>query len=222
MGFTAMSKRLSIVWAIAAAFGSGAAQATDVNVIGLFSGRAVIVVNKGAPKTLRAGEAHEGVKLISADSRGAVLEIDGKRQTLEMGQHVETGSPAAAAGARSSVTLASDPRGHFIADGAINGVYVRFLVDTGATYVSLPAADARRLGIDYRKGERGYTSTANGTTPVYRLMLDSVTLGDITIYNVTASVHEGAGLDIALLGMSFLNRTEMRREGQHLTLTKRY
>ena len=63
---------------------------------------------------------------------------------------------------------------------------------------------------------------ANGPTAVYRMMLDTVTLGDITLYNVTASVHEGPGLDIALLGMSFLNRTEMRREGQQLTLTKRY
>ena len=99
---------------------------------------------------------------------------------------------------------------------------LRFLVDTGATYVSLPAADAQRLGLDYRKGVRGYTNTANGPAAVYRIMLDTVTLGDITLYNVTASVHEGQGLDIALLGNSFLNRTEMRREGQQLTLTKRY
>ena len=205
-----------------AALAVPAAHATDVNVIGLFPDRAVVVINKGAPRTMRAGETLEGVKLISADSRGAVLEIDGKRQTLEMGQQVETGGSSAEGSGRNSVTLASDPRGHFIADGAINGVYVRFLVDTGATYVSLPASEAQRLGLDYRKGTRGYTSTANGVTPVYRMMLDSVTLGDITLYNVTASVHEGAGLDIALLGMSFLNRTEMRREGQHLTLTKRY
>ena len=205
-----------------AALAVPAAHATDVNVIGLFPDRAVVVINKGAPRTMRAGETLEGVKLISADSRGAVLEIDGKRQTLEMGQQVETGGSSAEGSGRNSVTLASDPRGHFIADGAINGVYVRFLVDTGATYVSLPASEAQRLGLDYRKGTLGYTSTANGVTPVYRMMLDSVTLGDITLYNVTASVHEGAGLDIALLGMSFLNRMEMRREGQHLTLTKRY
>jgi aspartyl protease family protein len=212
--------RISVLAALAAALALPA-DATDVNVIGLFPGRAVVVIDKGVPRTLRAGEAVDGVKLISADSRGAVLEIDGKRQTVEMGQQVETGGSAEGSG-RGSVTLAPDPRGHFIADGAINGVYVRFLVDTGATYVSLPANEAQRLGLDYRKGVRGYTNTANGVTPVYRMMLDSVTLGDITLYNVTASVHEGAGLDIALLGMSFLNRTEMRREGQHLTLTKRY
>jgi aspartyl protease family protein len=210
----------SILLAACTVFLPADALAADVNVIGLFSGRAVVVIDKGAPRTLRVGETVEGVKLISADSRGAVVEIDGKRQTLEMGQQVETGGSRDSG--RSSVTLASDSRGHFFADGAINGVYVRFLVDTGATYVSLPAAEAQRLGLDYRSGARGYTNTANGVTPVYRMMVDSITLGDITLYNVTASVHEGAGLDVALLGMSFLNRTEMRREGQHLTLTKRY
>jgi aspartyl protease family protein len=200
------------------------AHALDVNVIGLFSGRAVIVVDRGAPRTLKAGESTpEGVKLISADSRGAVIEIDGKRQTLEMGQHFEASvSSSSPAGGRGTVVLAPDTRGHFIADGAINGAYVRMLVDTGATYVSIPASEAARIGIDYRKGQRGVTNTANGTAVVYRLLLDSVTLGDITLYNVTAAVHEGRGLDITLLGMSFLNRMEMRREGGTLTLTKRY
>ena len=208
--------------ALAALLAASNALATDVNVIGLFSGKAVIVVNRGNPRTLAEGQSTpEGVKLISADSRGAVLEIDGKRQTLEMGQHFESvASPGA--GARSTVVLSPDTRGHFITDGAINGNYVRFLVDTGATYVSLPAAEATRLGIDFRKGQRGVTHTANGTAVVFRVALESVTLGDITIYNVTGMVHEGAGLDITLLGMSFLNRTEMRREGTTLTLTKRY
>ena len=200
-----------------------AAHATDVNVIGLFSGRAVVVVNRGAPKTLKAGESTpEGVKLISADSRAAVLEIDGKRETLEMGQHFESSVSAAPASGRSSVVLSPDSLGHYVTDAAINGVYVRVLVDTGATYVSIPAAEAARIGIDYRKGQRGVTSTANGPAAVYRVPLDSVTLGDITLYNVTASVHEGPGLEVTLLGMSFLNRTEMRREGAMLTLTKRY
>ncbi len=80
-----------------------------MNVIGLFSGKAVVVINRGAPRTLRAGDTTaEGVKLISADSKGAVLEIDGKRQTLEMGQHFETASGGEG---RNTVTLAPDSRG---------------------------------------------------------------------------------------------------------------
>ena len=202
--------------ALAAALPAGA---VDVNVIGLFPGKAVVVINRGAPRTLSVGDTVEGVKLLSADSKAAVVEIDGKRQTLEMGQHFE--SPALT-GSRQSVTLAPDSRGHYIADGMVNGTHVRFLVDTGATMVSLPAAEAMRLGIDYRKGVRGRSQTANGVTTVWRVMLDSVTLGDITILNVEGVIHESAGLDVALLGMSFLSRTEMRREGSNLTLVKRF
>ncbi|MGZ5031660.1 MAG: retropepsin-like aspartic protease family protein [Usitatibacter sp.] len=205
---------------LAAMLAAPAARATDVTVVGLFPGKAVITVNRGSPRTMSVGEATaEGVKLISSDSKGALLEIDGKRQTLEMGQHFES---AAQTGSRQTVTLPADSRGHFVTDGMVNGTHMRFLVDTGATLVALPASEAARLGIDYRKGQRGISQTANGAAIVYRVMLDSVTLGDVTIRNVEGVVHEGTGMDFALLGMSFLNRTEMRREGQTLTLIKRY
>ncbi len=135
-----------------------------------------------------------------------------------MGQHFET---AAMTAARNSVTLSADERGHFVADGAVNGGHIRFLVDTGATMVSLSSADASRLGIDYRSGVRGYTVVADGRrVPTYRLMLDSVSIGDLELINVEATVRDAGGP--ALLGNSFLNRTEMRRDGQSLTLTKRY
>ena len=215
-----MSIRWSAILALGAALGSAGAGATDVNVIGLFSDKAVVVINRGAPRTLRAGEATaEGVKLISADSRGAVLEIDGKRQTLEMGQHFETAAPA---GARSSVTLAPDGRGQYMADGQVNGGHMRFLVDTGATLIAMSASDAQRLGIDYRSGQPAFAIVADGRrVPSWRVKLDSVTVGDITLFGVDAIVSD-SGMGAALLGMSFLNRTEMRREGQNLTLTKRY
>ena len=207
--------------ALLAALGlSPAAHAVDVTVIGLFPNKAVVTINRGAPRTLAVGQkTPEGVALVASDATGAVLEIDGKRQRLEMGQHFES---AESTGARNSATLAADERGHFIVDGGVNGRHVRFLVDTGATLVALPAADARRLGIDYRKGDRGVSHTANGQAVVYRVTLESVTVGDVTLRNVEGVIHESAGLGIALLGMSFLNRTEMRREGPNLTLTKRY
>ena len=195
------------------------AAATDVNVIGLFPGKAVIVIGRGAPRTLSVGDTVDGVKLLAADSRGATVEVDGKRDTLQMGQHFET---ATQTGERGSVTLFPDDRGHYLADGQVNGAHVRFLVDTGATMVSLPSTEAARLGIDWKKGRKGYSRTANGLSIVYAVMLDSVTLGGITLYNVEGLVHDAAGLDTALLGMSFLARTEMRREGQNLTLVKRY
>ena len=206
--------------ALAACLGPLACAAQDVNVIGLFSGKAVIVVNRGAPRTLAAGQSTpEGVKLISADSRTAVLEVDGKRLTLEMGQHFES---EALTGARREVTLSADSRGHYITDGTVNGGHIRFLVDTGATLVSIPASEATRLGVDYRKGRRAVSQTANGPVVFWHVKLDNVTVGGVTITSVDGAVHDGPGLDIALLGMSFLNRTEMRREGTTLTLTKRF
>ena len=195
------------------------AHATDVTVVGLFSGKAVVTINRGQPRILAVGQTAEGVKLVAVDAKGATLEIDGKRQVLEMGQHYET---AGAPGERTSVILAPDSRGHFIADAQVNGGHMRLLVDTGATMVRISTVDAQRLGIDYTKGEPGYSIVADGRrVPNWRLKLDTVAIGGLVLYNVDATVGEG-GVGFGLLGMSFLSRTEMRREGQNLTLTKRY
>jgi aspartyl protease family protein len=197
------------------------ASAVDVNVIGLFPGKAVVVVNRGAPRTLSVGQrTPEGVLLVSVDATSAVLEVDGKRDRVEIGQHFET---AAATGSRTSTTVAPDSRGHYVVDGAINGGHVRFMVDTGATTVALSAEDARRLGIDYRAGRRGVATVADGRrVPVYGVRLESVTVGAITLLNVDATVQETGSMGVVLLGNTFLDRTELRREGPNLTLTKRY
>jgi aspartyl protease family protein len=204
---------------LAAATVAPASQATDVTVIGLFPGKAVVTINRGAPRTLSVGDKPvDGVQLISTSSKGAVLEIDGKRETLEMGQHFES---AAMTAERQSVTLSRDSSGHFMTDAMVNGSHIRFMVDTGATLVSIPAAEAARLGIDYQKGRAGYSILADGRRVAsYRVTLDSVSIGDITLFNVEGSVSSGSGFP--LLGMSFLNRTEIRQDGQSLTLTKRY
>ena len=104
----------------------------------------------------------------------------------------------------------------------LDGVSVRFLVDTGATLVSMSSADATRIGISYTKGERGTTYTANGPALAYRIKLDTVKVGDITLHGVDGLVLDGEKLPVILLGMSFLNRMEMRREGTSMTLIKRY
>jgi aspartyl protease family protein len=197
------------------------AGAVDVTLIGLFPGKAVITVNRGAPRTLSVGQSTpEGVKLVSTDAKSAVLEVEGgQRLTVEMGQHFETANMT---GSRQAVTLAPDSRGHFVTDGQVNGAHMRFLVDTGATLVAIPASDAARLGIDYRRGRRGISQTANGAVAFWRVTLDSVSVGGVTLTNVEGAVHDSGGLDVALLGMSFLGRTEMKREGPNLTLVKRY
>ena len=203
------------------------AHANDISVAALFTGKAVLVINGGAPRTVSVGQSTpEGIRLISADSSSAVIELQGKRQTLTLGSSGRFagggGGGSASAGGSGSVTLAPDARGHYMTLGQINGGTVQFLVDTGATAIAIPSADARRLGINYLNGQRGYTETANGRATAYRITLDTVTVGGITLHSVEAVVLEGNGLNVALLGMTFLSRTDMRREGQSMTLVKRF
>jgi aspartyl protease family protein len=197
-----------------------ASWAIEVNVIGLFPDKAVVVIDGGAPRVLSVGQKPvEGVTLISSDRESATLIIGGEKKTLRIGQHH---SSAPISSTRSTTTLTADVQGHFVVDGQINGGAVRFLVDTGATVVSLSSADANRLGIDYLKGQRGLMSTANGTAAAYHVKLDTVRVGDIVVNNVDAAVLEGNPMSFALLGMSFLKRMEMRREGETMVLIKRF
>jgi len=87
--------------------------------------------------------------------------------------------------------------------------------------IAIGASDARRIGLDPKKGEIGYTQTANGVTQVSRVKLNTVRVGDIVLNNVDATVHL-QDLPYALLGMSFLNRMEMQRNGESMTLKQRY
>ena len=193
-------------------------RAADVNVVGLFPGRALVEIDRGAPHVMRIGEQIGSVRLLEADGEAATLEIDGQRRRLRLGQSfapvVQSRHPSA--------ILQADDHGHFFANGQINGASMRFVVDTGATLIALGATEARRLGIDYRRGERGTSTTANGQIAVWRVRLDSVRIGDITMHQVDAEVSEGPTMPFALLGMSFLKRTEMHRDGMRMTLTQQY
>lgn len=195
------------------------AAAEEVSLVGTFGTTAAILsVDGGAPKTVKVGQSYGGVKLVAVENDRATVEAGGKRRVLVRGQTWSSGT--ANTGAQ-SVTLSAGAGGHFIAEGQINGGPIRFLVDTGATAIAIPASDANRLRIDYRSGRRGTTQTAGGPTPVFIVTLDSVRIGGIELQNVEAIVIE-QGLPIALLGNTFLNRMEMRREGQTMTLTRRF
>ncbi|MBI1943567.1 MAG: TIGR02281 family clan AA aspartic protease [Betaproteobacteria bacterium] len=208
---------LTLLFLLALA-GAGAA-AADVSLLGTFDTKAAILsIDAGAPKTVKVGQSFGGVTLIAVEKDRATIEVEGKRRVLLRGQTWSSGSVGAD---RQSATLAAGAGGHFAVDGAINGGAVRFLVDTGATVIALPARDAARLGLDYRGGAVGIAQTAAGPTPAYRVRFDTVRVGGIELNNVEGVVIE-KGLGVALLGMSFLNRVEMRREGDRMTLIRRY
>ena len=206
---------------------STGATALDVNVVGLFPNKAVVQIEGGVLQTLSVGQkTREGVILLSVGRDGATFDIQGRRVELAMGPARRQMSPAAAAhtypGAEANYAVVpTNERGNLVADGEVNGMPVRFAVDTGATFITLPAREASRLGLDYHNGQKTVMATANGNALGYRLKLDAVRVGDVAVHNVDAVIMEGNSLPIALLGMSFLNRTDMRREGTILTLTQR-
>lgn len=191
----------------------------DVGLAGIFPGKALLTINKGAPRIVALGaRTEEGVRLLSIEGETATLEIEGKKRVLRVGQNVA--SQPSGAGPATTV-LTADSRGHYMVTGNVNGSSVRFLVDTGASMISLGAGDARRIGIDPKKGQLGVTNTANGQTVVSRVKLDSVRVGEIVLNNVDAVIMQH-DLPIALLGMSFLSRMEITQDGQTMTLKKRY
>lgn len=196
------------------------AHATEVNVVGLFNGKAMVSINGGKHRVMAAGETSpEGVRLISSDSATAVLEIDGKRQNLGMGKSASI--PSTDGGGNQSALLAADIRGHFVTTGSINGTSARMMVDTGASMVSMGKDEAKRLGISYLNGERGAVSTANGVVPAYRVTLNTVKVGGITLNQVEGLVQE-SNMPFVLLGMSFLKRLEIKQDGTNMTLLKKY
>lgn len=207
---------------------STGATALDVNVVGLFPNKAVVQIEGGALQTLSVGQkTRDNIILLSVDRDGATFDVQGRRVALALGPARRQTSPAAAAqtslaAAANYAVVPTNDRGDLVADGEVNGMPVRFAVDTGATFITLPAREASRLGLDYHNGQKLVMETANGNVFAYRLKLDTVRVGGVAVHNVDAVVTEGNSLPIALLGLSFLNRTDMKREGTTLTLTKRY
>ncbi|WP_412480756.1 TIGR02281 family clan AA aspartic protease [Azonexus sp. IMCC34839] len=192
--------------------------AQDVGLAGLLGSKAMLMINGGEPQAVRVGESVDGVKLISIQGDQAIVEVGGKKRPLRIGQHAIGASPGDGSG---KIVLTADGQGHFITTGTVNGTSVRFLVDTGATMISLGASDARRIGLDPNRGEKGVTNTANGQTVVSRVKLDTVRIGDVTLHGIDATIHQ-TEMPFALLGMSFLNRMEMQRDGSTMTLKKRF
>ena len=180
---------------------------------------AVLAIDGGEPKSVKVGQKWSGIAVIAVERGQATVEIDGKQRVLRLGQHYR--SSAAPAAGPAKVTLAADGRGMFHAEGAINGLPVRFMVDTGATYVGMSAAEALRLGIDFRKGRPVMMQTTNGRVMNYLVKLDRVRLGSIELNGLDGVVGE-QDMPFILLGMSFLNRLEMLRDGASMTLTRRF
>jgi len=192
----------------------------DVRVVGLFSDRAVVVID-GRQHVLRTGQTSpEGVKLVAADSESAVLQLEGKQIEARLDGRVSARKHSATV---QEFQVWRNTAGMYTTVGSINGLPVSFLVDTGATQVAMNSGEARRLGIDYRvTGTPSSVTTASGVERAWAVMLDSVTVGGLELRNVGAVVLEGSLPQQALLGMTFLGRLEISNDGRLMTLRKKY
>ncbi|HEY9098303.1 MAG TPA: TIGR02281 family clan AA aspartic protease [Thiobacillus sp.] len=106
--------------------------------------------------------------------------------------------------------------GHYIFPGTINGQPVTFLLDTGATLVSVPAGLAGKLGLE--PGAYQQAITANGTVTTRATRLDALAFGPFTLNGVPASINPGMAGNQVLLGMSVLKHLEFTQRGNTLML----
>lgn len=192
--------------------------AQDVGLAGIMGSKAMLMINGGEPQAVPVGQTVDGVKVLSIQGDQATIEVGGKKRPLRVGQHA---IGAGNGDGSDKIIMTADVQGHFFTTGNINGTSVRFLVDTGASMISLGATDARRIGLDFNRGQKALTNTANGQVVVSKVQLDTVRIAGVTLHNVDALIHQNE-MPIALLGMSFLNRMEMQRDGSTMTLKKRF
>jgi aspartyl protease family protein len=188
--------------------------ADSVLVKGLFNNAALLIVD-GKRMMIKKGQTKRGITLIEANTKGALVEMNGERHRMSLSQQVGGSYQTAR---KRVVRIAAKEGGHHWIRGKINGRSVDFVVDTGASLVSLNYSTAKRLGVDIDKGDRAHSSTANGVKEVRIVTLPAITIGEITHHNVKASVGLDDALPIALLGNSFLSRTNMRIENGVLVL----
>lgn len=186
----------------------------------LFENKAVLQVD-GKKRVLTVGETSpEGVKLLQVDGEAALIELNGKRESIALGSHSTT---SIAAPQVLLVTLSPDQNGMYRTTGSINGQSMGFMVDTGATLVAMNSAEAKRLGIDFRVvGKKSQVETASGMATAFYLTLRTVKIGAIEVRDVEAVVLDGGFPTVTLLGMSFLSRIDVEHSGGMLRLKKKY
>ncbi len=200
-----------------------AAQSLEFKVIALFK-NAVMIEHDGKQKMIRNGQIYKDIKLLTADSHAAKFLIEGKELILGLHQS-KTGNIFAEGTQKEKkfVRIPRDNTGMYRTAGFINGVSVKFLVDTGASQVAMNERTARRVGLQYKlNGEKTSVSTAAGRSYAWFLKLNKVNVGGVELKQVDALVIKGVGPDEVLLGMSFLRQLKMQDDGDLLKLTKKF
>jgi aspartyl protease family protein len=215
-----LKKLIVLKAALVVTLAAMAAQAVvPVEIVGLFKDMAVIRAGAGE-KLLKVGDTtSQGVTLISANSREAVVAWQGRQHKLGLSKQMAGQYEEAQI---SEISIPADDLGQYRIRGAINDHYVDFLVDTGASVVALSSAQADALGINYKQGQLGSVQTAQGNAESFFMNLQKITVAGITAHNVQAAIITGQYPVDILLGMSFLKQVSMRESGGVMTLVQNY
>jgi aspartyl protease family protein len=221
IGFMNVFSKALATWAALCllAFSPWGYAASSVTVSGVLGEKALISVGNGPAKVMAVGDSVQGVRLVAVQGQQVVIEEGGKRRTLQIGFSF---TPGGASESAAVAVITADGRGQFFTVGEVNGNAVRFLVDTGASVVTLPRSVAARAGVALDDAKSVTVLTANGRARAGRVLLNTVRVGSVTLNMVEAIIMEDAKLPLPLLGMSFLKRTNMKNEGDQLTLSQRY
>ncbi len=175
----------------------------------------------GVTRTVKAGKTTpEGITLVSATPKSAIIEIGGLQREVTLSRRIGGGNYEAPK--KKEVRVARGLGGHYFTPGRINNQPVSFMVDTGATAVAMNSNMAKNLNIDYTKGVPVNVHTANGVAQGYRVLLHSVSVGNVKVSNVEAVINEGAFPADILLGNSYLARVEMNVDSGVLVLQSKF
>jgi aspartyl protease family protein len=212
MNRTTQPGRLLAAGALLCALAATAAAQT-VAFSGMLGDKALLIIN-GHATGVAVGATVQGVKLVHIDGASAQVDVGGKTQTLRLGgAAVVAGDPGGGSGGL-RIVLPAGSGGHYAGLGTINGHSVQFVIDTGATTVAMGADVAQQLGLDPKD------STPLAVIAARKLTLNSVRVGDVTIYNVEAMVVPQS-MPVVLLGNSFLSHFQMHSDASSLVLDKK-
>ena len=190
--------------------------APSIEVEALMTDAAVLKID-GERKMLKAGQSYKGVTLVSAYSRTATLEVDGKQQVVGLSRRIGADFQEPK---EQVVNIRRDERLQYNTTILINGRTMPALVDTGANLVALSSKHAQALSIDYKTGFQSQVETASGMVGAWLITLRSVSVGGIRVENVQATVVDGSFPTTILLGMSYLKHVEMKENNGVLSLSR--
>ena len=222
-----MMKKYQTAFLISLVFGGLSAQALamndsgvqDIKVLGLFKNTAVLTINDQRA-VLHVGDKQLGnLRLLAANSEKAIFEIKGKRVELALSDSGGIRTDLPVTGGHQAMLISNG--GLYAVTGAVDGQLADFVVDTGASYVTMSPQQARLLRLDYSNAKKVMMTTANGKATAHIFKIKSVRIGGIELHDVDGAVMADMSPSKILLGMSFLNQVDMTHDTGMMVLKQR-